>query len=115
MQCVWTHLGVKGKDYSAFIIVDVTTVPYKLVAVSYRNNTIPPMLYPNAIRAAGKQYNNAHVLTEINDIGGQVADILHNDLEYDNILQVSVKGRKGQVLDGGFGREEVNSESEQQV
>ena len=63
------------------------------------------MLYPNAIRAAGKQYNNAHVLIEINDIGGQVADILHNDLEYDNILQVSVKGEKGQVLDGGFGKE----------
>ena len=101
-MCVDTSRG-QGKDYSAFIIVDVTTVPYKLVAV-YRNNTIPPMLYPNAIRAAGKQYNNAHVLIEINDIGGQVADILHNDLEYDNILQVSVKGRKGQVLDGGFGR-----------
>ena len=32
-----------GGDYSAFTVVDATTVPYKLVA-KYRNNKIPPML-----------------------------------------------------------------------
>ena len=62
------------------------------------------MMYPNAVNAVGKQYNNAHVLVEINDIGGQVADILHSELEYENILMTSVKGRKGQVLGGGFGK-----------
>ena len=100
--CVDTARG-QGKDYSAFVVIDMTTTPYKLVA-TYRNNTIAPMMYPNAVNAVGKQYNNAYVLVEINDIGGQVADILHSDLEYDNILQSSVKGRKGQVLDGGFGK-----------
>jgi len=91
--CVDTARG-QGKDYSAFVVIDITKTPYKLVA-TYRNNTIAPMMYPNAVNAVGKQYNNAHVLVELNDIGGQVADILHNDLEYENILQ---------VLDGGFGK-----------
>jgi len=100
--CVDTARG-QGKDYSAFVVIDMTTTPYRLVA-TYRNNMIAPMMYPNAINAIGKQYNNAHILVEINDIGGQVADILHGDLEYDNILMASVKGRKGQVLDGGFGK-----------
>ena len=51
----------------------------------------------------GKKYNGAYVLAEIHDIGGQVADILHNDLEYENIMMVNVRGRKGQTLSGGFG------------
>lgn len=100
--CVDTARG-QGKDYSAFVVIDMTTTPYRLVA-TYRNNEIAPMMYPNAVNAVGKQYNNAHVLVEINDIGGQVADILHSELEYENILMTSVKGRKGQVLDGGFGK-----------
>ena len=100
--CVDTARG-QGKDYSAFVVIDMTTTPYRLVAI-YRNNEIAPMMYPNAVNAVGKQYNNAHVLVEINDIGGQVADILHSELEYENILMTSVKGRKGQVLGGGFGK-----------
>ena len=39
-----------------------------------------------------KHYNEAYVLVEINDIGQQVADILHQDLEYENMLATSVKG-----------------------
>ena len=92
----------QGKDYSAFVIVDTTTMPYKLVA-RYRNNTISPMVYPTVIRAIAIRYNNAGVLIEINDIGGQVADILHKDLEYENVMMTTYKGRAGQVMNGGFG------------
>lgn len=91
-----------GQDYSAFCIIDITTAPYKLVA-TFKNNTMSPMVFPNAIHVAAKQYNNAHVLVEINDMGGQVADILHGELEYENLLSSTMRGRKGQVLDGGFG------------
>ena len=90
-------------DYSAFTVIDATEMPYKVVAV-YRNNSISPLVYPTTIFAMGKKYNNAYILVEINDIGGQVADILYNDLEYDHVLQTQVKGRKGQVLGGGFGK-----------
>ena len=77
-------------------------MPYKVVA-RYRNNIVSPMVYPTVISTVAKQFNNAYVLVEINDIGGQVADVLHQDLEYDNILMCSHMGRKGQVVSAGFG------------
>ncbi|HIJ11804.1 TPA: terminase [Candidatus Woesearchaeota archaeon] len=92
----------QGKDYSAFTVIDATEMPYRVVA-TFRNNTISPLVYPTSIQSIAKRYNEAHILVEINDIGGQVADILHADLEYENILMTKVRGRKGQVLGGGFG------------
>jgi len=92
----------QGKDYSAFVVIDATEMPYKLVA-RYKNNTISPMVYPTVIRAVGLKYNTAGILIEINDIGGQVADILHQDLEYENVMMTTYKGRAGQVMSAGFG------------
>lgn len=92
-------------DYHAFVVIDITRVPYKVVA-TFRNNEMSPMVYPNAIYPVAKKFNDAFVLVEINDIGGQVADLLYNELEYDNVLLTSVRGRKGQTLDGGFGASE---------
>jgi hypothetical protein len=92
----------QGLDYHAFSVVDVTSIPYRVVA-TFRNNEMPPRLYPNAIYPICRQYNNAYCLVEVNDIGGQVADILHDELEYDNIIYVSTQGRKGQIVNGGFG------------
>jgi hypothetical protein len=92
----------QGLDYSAFTIIDITDPPYKFVA-RYRNNIISPMVYPTVIKSLCEQYNNAYCLIEINDIGGQVADVLHEDLEYENVLMCATKGRKGQTISGGFG------------
>jgi len=99
----------QGKDYSAFTIIDATEMPYKLVA-KYKNNTVSPMVFPTVIRAVATKYNNAGVLVEINDIGGQVADILHEDLEYENIMMTAYKGRAGQVMNGGFGSSRTQSQ-----
>jgi hypothetical protein len=93
-----TAKGVGG-DYSAFVIMDVTTVPYRMVG-KYRNNTIAPMLYPSVIHKLAKQYNNAYVLTEVNS-SEQVAHILYNEYEYENILFVH-RDTKGQRITGGF-------------
>ena len=90
-----------GLDYSAFIVVDISQMPYKLVA-KYRSKEISPLLYPTIIYNVAKYYNEAYVLVEINDIGQQVADILHQDLEYENMLATSMKGRAGQQISGGF-------------
>ena len=87
----------QGKDNSAFVVVDITEMPYKVVA-KYKNNTVSPLLFPSYIRAIGKKYNDAHVLVEINDIGSQVADILHNDLQYENLIKSSHRGVKGQTI-----------------
>ena len=93
----------KGVDYSAFSVFDVSEMPYKQVAV-YRDNQISPMLYPNVIYNVGNKYNNAHVLVEVNDIGSQVADTLHYDLEYENIMIITMRGRAGQQIGGGFAK-----------
>jgi len=90
-----------GNDYSAFIVFDITQFPYKVVA-KYRNNEIKPMLFPNVILDVAKGYNNAWLLIEVNDIGEQVANILHYDLEYENMLMAAMRGRAGQVVGHGF-------------
>ena len=90
-----------GGDYSAFCVVDTTTIPYKLVA-RYKNNEIKPIVLPNIIVDVCKHYNNAYVLCEVNDIGGQVADIIQYDLEYENLLMAAMRGRAGQQQGQGF-------------
>ena len=99
--CVDTSRGI-GNDYSVFTVVDCSVIPYEVVC-TYRSNVISPMLFPNIIYEAGKKYNNAIVLVEINDIGQQVADILHHEMEYEGILTAEWKGRAGQMLTAGFG------------
>jgi len=101
IMCVDT-CRAQGADYHAFTVVDVTSMPYKVVA-KYRNNTLPVLMYPTVIEKMGKYYNDAHVLLEINDVGSEVADILYQELEYENVLLVSNRGKKGQKVDGGFG------------
>ena len=92
----------QGKDYSALLVIDITEPPYKVV-LKYRNNLISPMVYPTVIKTIADKYNNAYVLIETNDIGSQVADVLYEDLEYDNMASTVYKGRSGQVISSGFG------------
>jgi len=61
-----------GEDYSAFVVVDITSFPHKVVA-KYRNNDIKPMLFPSIIYEVADSYNSAFVLCEVNDVGDQVA------------------------------------------
>ena len=88
-------------DYSAFILVDITSYPHRMVA-KYRNNNIKPMLFPDVIVSTCKKYNNAWILCEVNDIGDQVASIIYYDMEYENLLMTAMRGRNGQVLGYGF-------------
>ena len=92
--------GTKN-DYSAFLVFDVSEMPYRIVA-KYRDNEIKPLLFPSKIYDIARAYNQAFVLIEINDIGEQVANTLQYDLEYDNLVMASMRGRAGQILGGGF-------------
>jgi hypothetical protein len=87
----------QNQDYSAFVLVDITTMPYKVVA-TFKNNLVSPLLLPSYVKTVAKKYNNAYVLVETNDVGSQVADILHTDLEYENLIKSNYKGAKGQVI-----------------
>lgn len=91
----------QGLDYSAFSIFDVTEIPYRQVA-KYRNNEIPPLVFPTVIYQAARFYNEAFVLVEINSIGLQVSDILHHELAYDNLIKIESKGKQGQQTSPGF-------------
>ena len=90
-----------GGDYSAFVVIDITEFPHRVVA-KFRNNEIKPMLFPNVIWEVAKSYNNAFILCEVNDVGDQVASILNFDLEYENLLMCSMRGRAGQIVGQGF-------------
>jgi len=90
-----------SNDYSAFVVVDVSEIPYRQVAV-YRDNEIKPMNFPVVIYKIAKAYNLAYVLIEINDIGAQIADAMQFDMEYDNMIMTTMHGRNGQIAGGGF-------------
>jgi len=86
----------KGIDYSAFVVIDVTEMPYKVVC-TYRDNEITPVAYPAIIARIAKWYNQAYVLVEINDIGAQVSDGLFDDQEYENLLSTTTVKRRTQL------------------
>ncbi len=90
-----------GKDYSAFVLFDVSQVPYKVVA-KYRSNEIKPFVFPNVIERVCKAYNHAHTLVEVNDLGQQISDALQFELEYDNLMMTTQRGRAGQILGANF-------------
>ena len=90
-----------GGDYSAFVVFDITTLPYKIVA-KYRNNEIKPVLFPSVIHSVAKEYRFPYILVEVNDIGDSIAATLNYDLEYPNVLMCAMRGRAGQVVGQGF-------------
>tara|TARA_B100001057_G_scaffold129581_1_gene128638 strand:- start:999 stop:2519 length:1521 start_codon:yes stop_codon:yes gene_type:complete len=98
--CVDVSRGL-AQDYSAFIVIDITHAPWRLVA-KYRDKNVRPMLFPNVIYNVATNYNNAHVLIEVNDIGEAVASSLFYDIEYENVLMCAMRGRAGQVVGQGF-------------
>ena len=68
-----------AQDYSAFVVIDITHAPWRLVA-KYRDKDVRPMLFPNIIYNVANNYNKAYVLTEVNDIGESVSASLFYDL-----------------------------------
>jgi hypothetical protein len=93
----------KGLDHSAFSVIDITTMPYKQVCV-FRDNMISAIDYASVIHNVAKLYNDAFILVEINDIGGQVSDILYMDYGYENMIFTENAGRSGKRVSGGFGK-----------
>lgn len=93
----------KGLDSSAFHVIDITKIPFDIVAV-YRNNMVVPEDYATILNRIGKLYNDAHILCENNDMGSVVTHILQAELEYENILFTTAQqgtGRGGKKLVSG--------------
>ena len=103
--CVDVSRGL-AQDYSAFVVIDITHAPWRLVA-KYRDHDVRPMVYPNIIYNVATNYNKAYVLTEVNDIGEAVSASLFYDLEYENVLMCAMRGRAGQIVGQGFSGNKV--------
>ena len=99
--CVDVSEG-RNLDASAFSIIDISTTPYRQVA-TYKSSSISPILFPTVIVNAAKMYNEAYILVEINN-NPQVADIIHQDFEYENLWKIFTGNKKPQQLSSGFGR-----------
>jgi hypothetical protein len=92
----------KDMDCSALSVIDMSSTPYKQVA-KYNSSHISPVLFPSIVYQTARLFNDAYVLVEINNTP-QIADILHNDLEYENILKIQTGNKKAQAVSAGFGR-----------
>ena len=100
---IWVDVSEgKNLDSSTFSVIDMSTTPYRQVA-TYKDPTVSPMLFPTHIYNAAKLYNDAYILIEINNTP-QVADIIHQDLEYENLFKVFTGNKKPQQLSAGFAR-----------
>ena len=92
----------RNLDDSAFSVFDISSIPYKQVA-KYNSSSISPVLFPTVIYNTAKLYNDAYVLVEINNTP-QIADTLHQDLEYENVVKIETGNKKAQAMGTGFGR-----------
>jgi hypothetical protein len=54
----------QGLDYSTFSIIDVSEIPYQVVA-TFKDNKISPFLFPTIIVQTAKIFNEAFILVEI--------------------------------------------------
>jgi hypothetical protein len=103
LYAIWVDVSEgRNLDCSAFSVIDISTTPYKQVA-TYKSSSISPMLFPTLIYNAARQYNDAYILVEIN-MNPTVADIIHQDLEYENLFKIFTGNKKPQQLSSGFGR-----------
>ena len=85
-----------GLDASTFVVIDCTQIPYEVVA-TYADSSISQLMFPTLLYNIATYYNEAAILVETN-IGSQVVNILHQDLEYENVLMTKLNGRKGTTI-----------------
>jgi len=66
-------------------ILDITVFPIKQVATIFIKEGISYLEAPDLIQKVGNYYNQAMLFIENNEIGQEVANMLHFDYEYENV------------------------------
>lgn len=91
-----------GGDSSAFVVLDVTQTPFKVVC-TFNDEWCDPLDYPNIIFDSAHYYNEAFVAIENNSIGQGVVNQLYMDLEYTNVFSTDTKTKKDNedIMEGG--------------
>lgn len=88
-----------GRDYSAISVIDITEIPYEVVA-TYRNNEVSPLMLPTLVDNIARTYNTALTFFELQSVGREVANTMYHDLEYENVVLVGSKGGRQTVGSG---------------
>jgi hypothetical protein len=65
-------------------VIDITNFPFKQVATFYAKNGISYLQAPKIACDLGNYYNKAYMFVENNEIGQEVANMIHFDYEYEN-------------------------------
>ena len=86
----------RGQDYSTFCVFDVTNDAFEQV-VTFRDNMISPLLFPDIIVKVANLYNKALIVVENNDVGQVVCNAIYYEYEYENTFVEST------VKAGGVG------------
>jgi len=96
----------KGIDNSAYIVVDITVLPYKIVS-TYYCPVVPPDMFAEFIYQAHIYYNDAYVIVENNDAGCETLRVLNDTYECESILgtMTDSQSRKVISINGGNGFE----------
>jgi hypothetical protein len=77
-----------GNDSSVIQVLDITSYPFKQVAI-YRSNDTITRSFAEVVHDLAVKYNNAYVMIENNDIGQAVVDYIWHDVEYENLVNYS--------------------------
>ena len=81
-----------GGDYSTVQVLKIKD-EYDIEQVAiYRNNIIEPHDFAQVVMSISNYYNECYVMIENNDVGGQVADAMFYEYEFDRILNCDKKG-----------------------
>ena len=86
----------RGQDYSTFCVFDVTNDSFEQV-VTFRDNMVSPLLFPDIIVKVANLYNQSLIVVENNDVGQVVCNAIYYEYEYENTFVEST------VKAGGVG------------
>jgi hypothetical protein len=81
-----------GGDYSCVQVLKINNEHDIDHVATYRCNTIAPHDFSQVCISISQYYNGCYMMVENNDVGGQVADSIHFEYEYDLILNTDKKG-----------------------
>lgn len=92
----------QGLDYSTFVVVDITSIPFRVVA-TYANNRVTTMEFPTILMRYAALWKMPWLIVEVMDIGRDVAHVLAQEYEYENLITTTNDGRQGQRMTFGVG------------
>jgi len=81
-----------GKDYSVIQVLKIVNEHEIVQVAMYRDNKIEANDFAQVVISVSKFYNDAYMMVENNDVGGEVANAIWNEYECDKVVLYDKKG-----------------------